>query len=488
MSLRKKIVSGFSAELVAQLFGVIFSGLLLVILARLLSAEQYGLLYLSISIFSVIILLTSFGFSRSAARYITDYEENDPGQIPYIIRASLLYCAVALLLVGFSFTVFREQIAHWLGEPDLQPLLLVGILYVIFYSFVEYCRRIFQGFKSIKKSATLHVVNTSFKFVFVVLLVVIGFDAVGALVGYVVGLAITSVFGAVLLYRTVTEYKTSTKAEPGLRRKLFEYSLPITLTSSGTVLIKRVDVILIGFFLNPVAVGYYTVSKQIIDFVVKPANSLGFSISPRYSEQVSNGNYGQAATLYQDALHSMVLLYAPAAIGLFLVADPAVTLIFGQEYHGAIPVVQVFSFYVLIQAISYVTGSGLDYLGKAKYRAVLKGTIAVGNVILNIILIPTIGIIGAALATVLTYGFYVTGNVYLMHRELPLDWPEILANTTKALLIASVMGAIVFALSAYITGYLSLIAVIGTGIAIWAALSIATGVIEPQEIRSHMGV
>ncbi|MDJ1433107.1 flippase [Halostagnicola sp. A-GB9-2] len=488
MSLRKKVVSGFSAELVAQLFGVIFSGLLLVILARLLTAEQYGLLYLSISIFSVIILITSFGFSRSAARYITDYEENDPGQIPYIIRASLLYCAVALLVVGFSFTVFQEQISHWLGEPDLQPLLLVGILYIIFYSFVEYCRRIFQGFKSIKKSATLHVVNTSFKFVFVVLLVVIGFDAVGALVGYVVGLVVTSLFGAVLLYRTVKAYESSAKVEPGLRRKLFEYSLPITLTSSGTVLIKRVDVILIGFFLNPVAVGYYTVSKQIIDFVVKPANSLGFSISPRYSEQVSKGNYSRAATLYQDALHSMVLLYAPAAIGLFLVADPAVTLIFGQEYHGAIPVVQMFSIYVLIQAISYVTGSGLDYLGKAKFRAILKGTIAVGNVVLNIILIPTIGITGAALATVLTYGFYVTGNVYLMHCELPLDWAKIAANTIKALLIASVMGAIVFALSAYITGYLSLIAVIGTGIAIWATLSIATGVVEPQEIRAHMGV
>ncbi|TYL39306.1 flippase [Natronococcus pandeyae] len=488
MGVRKKVVSGFSAELGAQLFGVVSSGLLLVILARVLSAEQYGLLYLSISIFSVVILITSFGFSRSAARYITDYEASDPGQIPHIIRASGLYCLLSLGVVVSVFVLFREQISYVLGEPTLQPLLLVGTLYIIFYSFVEYCRRVFQGFKHIERSATLHAVNTLFKFVFVVLLVAAGFGAVGALLGYVVGLVITSALGAVLLYRTVGSYKEPVDIEPGLRRKLFEYSLPITLTSSGTVLIKRVDVIMIGFFLTPVAVGYYMISKQIIQFVVKPANSLGFSISPRYSEQCSKGNYGEAAKLYQEALHGMILLYAPAAIGLFLVADPMIPLVFGQEYHGAIPVVQVFTLYILIQAVSYVTGTGLDYLGKAKSRAILKGTIAVGNVALNLLLIPTIGIVGAAAATVITYAVYVTGNIYLMHRELPLDWGQIAVSTSKALLIASAMGIVVFVLSDYIVGFLSLGAVVGLGVAVWAALSVKTGVIEPNELRSQIGI
>jgi O-antigen/teichoic acid export membrane protein len=488
MSLRKKIVSGFSVELVSQLFSVVVSGLLLVILARLLSPENYGLLYLSISIFSVIILVTSFGFSRSAARYITDYAESNPGQIPYIIRTSALYCFAALTVTTVLLIVFREEIVQLLDEPNLQPLLLIGVLYVIFYSSVEYFRRIFQGFKKIKTSAILNIVHTLVKFVFILALVIAGFGAVGALTGYVISLIVATALGVVLLHRTVRTYERSEQVEPGLRRRLFEYSLPITLTSSGTVLIKRVDLILIGFFLNPVAVGYYTISKQITEFVVKPANSLGFSISPRYSEQCSKGNFDEAATLYQDALHSMILLYAPAAIGLFLVAEPAITLVFGQEYLGAVPVVQVFSIFVLIQAVSYVTGSGLDYLGKATARAILKGIVAIGNVFLNILLIPTMGIVGAATATVITYAVYVSGNVYLMNRELPLDWTEIAYNATKAVSVAAAMGVVVFSLSGFIIGFFSLGIVIGTGVGIWAILSIATGMIEPSEVRSYTGI
>jgi O-antigen/teichoic acid export membrane protein len=488
MSLRTKIVSGFSVELVSQLFSVVVSGLLLVILARLLSPEGYGLLYLSIAIFSVIILITSFGFSRSAARYVTDYLESDPGQIPHIIRISAIYCFASIAITSIGLVLFREQIAHWLGEPDLQPLLAIGVLYVVFYSCVEYFRRIFQGFKKIKTSATLNIVHTLVKFVFIIAFVVAGFGAVGALAGYVVSLVAATLLGVALLYRTLRTHESSTQIESGLRRRVFEYSLPITLTSSGTVLIKRVDLILIGFFLNPAAAGYYTISKQIIEFVVKPANSLGFSISPRYSEQCSKGNFGEAAKLYQDALQSMVLLYAPAAIGLFIVAEPAITLVFGQEYQNAAPVVQVFSVFVLIQAVSFVTGSGLDYLGKAKARAVLKGTVAVGNVFLNILLIPAIGLVGAAAATVITYAVYVSGNVYLMNRQLPLNWTEILYDTIKALLVASVMGIAVFSVSEYITGFLTLTAAIGFGVAVWATLCVVTGMIEPEKIRSHVGI
>ncbi len=488
MSVRRKVASGFRAEAVAQLAGVAASGLLLVVLARLLSPSAYGLLQLSISVFSVVVLVTSFGLSRSAARYVSTYDERDPGQVPHIVGYALAFSAAALAAVLVAFVLLRGHIADWLDEPGLEPLLTLGVGYVACYSAVEFLRRTFQGFREIQHSASLHLLNTLLKFVATLGFVAAGLGVLGALAGYVVGLAVTTVVGALLLYRTLETYPRADRVESGLPRRIAEYSLPITLTSSGTVLIKQVDVVLIGFFLDSAAVGYYTVSKQIVQFAEKPANALGFSISPRYAEQVSAGNRRRAAELYEEALGGMITVYAPAAVGLIVVADPTIRHVFGTEYLEAVPVVRVFALFLFVQAISFVTGSGLDYLGRARARAVLKGAIALCNLGLNVLLIPRIGIVGAAVATVLAYVVYVAGNVYLMHRELPLRLGAVAGEATKAVVVAGAMGAVVSVLVGYATGLLSLLVVVAAGAGVWGTSALAVGLVEPDEVRAIAGV
>jgi O-antigen/teichoic acid export membrane protein len=484
MSIEKKITSGFKSEFLTQLAKIILSGLLIVFLARLLSPEQYGILYLSIAIFSIVILLSSFGLSRSAARYITEYQESAPEQIPHIVRTSAVYTLFAVTAATLTLVLLREPVALVFEEPQLEGLILVGGLYILFESTHGYCRRTLQGFKQIEKSASLSVIEASCRFVFAISLVLLGFGAFGALAGYAIGMAVSSVAGVLTLYPLIKQYSRDSTMETGLRRRIVEYSFPITLTSSGTVLIKRTDILLIGFFLNPVAVGYYTIGKQIIEFAANPANSLGFSISPRYAEQYQQGNPQRAAELYQQALKSIFLLYAAAAVGLVIVAEPTVQYIFGEEYLGAVVVIQILAAYLFIQAVSYVTGSGLDYLGKAKIRGILKVVIAVGNLVLNIILIPIMGVSGAAIATVITYAVYVTGNVYIMHRQLPLNWSEITIDGTKALVVALAMGGVVMFLSGYVVGLISLFAVIGAGFGFWFACCFAVGLIEMSQIRA----
>lgn len=488
MSVRGKIASGFRVEAGAQLIGVAASGLLLVVLARLLTPSQYGLLYLTISICSIVVLVASFGLSRSAGRYVSTYDESDPAQVPYVVGYSLAFTAGALAVVLVVFLALRGWLADWLEEPGLEPLLVLGAVYIAFYSAVEYCRRVFQGFRRIAYSASIHLLNTVLKFVATILFVAAGLGAVGALAGYVVGLVVTTVVGGVLLSRTLAAYPRADRVEPGLPRRIAEYSLPITLTSSGTVLIKQVDVLLIGLFLNSAAVGYYTVSKQIVQFAEKPANAFGFSIAPRYSEQVTRGNDRHAAELYEEALRGVIVVYAPAAVGLIVVAEPTIRYVFGPSYLEAVPVVQVFAVFLFVHAISHVTAGGLDYLGRARARAALKATIAVCNLLLNLLLIPWLGIIGAAIATVAAYTVDVSGAVYLMDRELPLRWTEVTDEAAKALLIAAAMGAVVSLLVGHATGLLALIAVVACGVAVWGGAALFAGLIEPEDVRSLAGI
>jgi O-antigen/teichoic acid export membrane protein len=486
MTLEEKIASGFRMEALAKVSEIVSGGILIVVLARLLDPEGYGLLYFAISIIAVATLLSSLGFGRSAARYLTEYDEKGPGQIPHIVETSALYTIVPLGLISATLLLFYTELTTLLGEPGLEPFLLLGTIFLIGNTTVKYTRRVLQGFKRIRLSAILTTTDAFLSSVVAISLAALGYGPVGAYFGYVLSSTVAGLLGTVFTYREYTEYDRAS-VEEGLRRRIFEYAMPLSLTASGDILIKRVDVILIGFFLTPVFVSYYTISKQVVKFAKFPASSLGFAISPRYKEQYEQGNVDRAARLYENALTGMLLLYIPATAGLILVAAPTIELIFGAEYSGAVPVLQALSLFLVAQTVTNVTSSGLDYLGRARSRAYAKGGVAIGNFGLNLVLIPTIGIIGAAISTVLAYSVYAALNVYIMHLELTLNWRRVGQDVAQIVVITGAMALIVAVLVGSISGLPSLLGVVGLGAAIWFVLSYLLGFIEEQQVRTVIG-
>lgn len=479
MSVADRIVEGFKATLGARIINNVANGLLMLLLARfLLSPDEYGLLFLVIAIISVVQLGSDLGLARSAARYVSDRKETDPSVVPFILRTSLRYRLVLIGIVVVALLLTRNLLAAALETPELSTLLLVGVIYLVFLSLYSYHQTLFQGFNRVDLSAAVEVVNNVTRVLFVVVLTILGFGVVGALLGYVLGFVLATGLGGVLLYRRFyTEYKDGGGSR-SLRNRILRYGVPLTASHSANILDRRVDTVLVGFFVNPVAVSYYVLGKQISEFVTVPSGSLGFSLSPALGEQKATDSLDRAARLYEQSLEYVFLLYLPAAVGMILVAEPTITMVFGADYAGAVPVLQVLGVYVVFQSITDVTTNGLDYLGRAKARAVAKGVTSTGNVVLNVVLIPIYGAAGAAAATVVTFGLYTLVNVYVMHLELSLDGRRLARSLALASVIAAAMGVAVAAAMPYVSSIPALVGVIAIGVAVWAALATLTGAMD----------
>ena len=472
----KSPLSGFRASLLAQATRIAANGLVVFLLAGyFLSPTDYGLLFLAISIFGSVLFVSRAGIPKSAARYVTEYRENDPGQIRNIVRTSLMVIVVLAVIVGLTLVVFRDLIASVFGEPALVPLLIGGLFYVFFRSMNSYLYTLFQGFNHIKKASILSICSYVTLLIGVVTLVWLGYGAIGALTGYVIGYGAGTVVGFVLLYFVLKNYETR-PMEPGLRRRILEYSLPLTATNGASVLYKRVDTILVGFFIGPLAVGYYVLAKQVSDFVIAPASSLGFTISPSYAEYKATEGDGSAARIYEMAFEHTVLFYVPAAAGLALVAEPMIEHVFGADYAGAVPVIQVFAIYIVLDAIDNITNDGLDFLGRARQRAIVKTSTGILNVLLNVALIPTIGVVGAAVSTVICYAIMVSVNVFLIHRELSLALRRLARSVLVICAIAILMSVTVVVLLPLADTLFWLLVVVGCGALTWAALALASGI------------
>ncbi|WP_336003531.1 flippase [Halorientalis halophila] len=479
-----RIVTRFKTKFVGQAVATVSSSALMVLLARMLDPSKYGMLSLAVAVFGAVGVFSKLGIAKSGARYIAEYKEREPGQIPHILRVAFGLNLVAVVVVSSVLLVGHGYLASLFDEPGLESLLLFGALFLAFEALTVFSQLVLQGFEEIRLAATIDVVNYGCRLLFAVGLVWFGFGALGALGGYIVGFATASLVGGWFVYARFYRGAETSAVETGLSRRIAEYAVPVTATNTAHSLSKRVDTVLVGYFLTPVAVTFYIVSKQVMTFVETPLTALGFTLSPTFGAQKADDNVGQAARIYEEALTYSLLFYVPAAAGIYLVAEPVIRLLFGAEYLGATPVLKVFTVYIVLRSITKITSNALDYLGRARERAIAKGGTAVLNVGLNVLLIPLLGVVGAAVATIATYTLYTSMNVYIIHQEFDLRVGHLFRQFLLVAAVTAGMAGSILVLTGEIGSWIALALTVLLGVVVWGVLSILAGLIEVSNVRA----
>lgn len=489
MTDNSRVLSGFRAELIAKTVGIISGTTLLILLSRLLGTDDYGRLSLALSVFSFGFLFANFGFPKSGARYITEYVQKDTSKIRFILRITTLYIIVSTVVVCGLLLVFNPIIDQNLSGREIQPLLAVGILYIAAQSFASYPHRMFQALGAPELGSLVKTLIGICNLLFVLVFIYIGWGAIGAVVGYTLSLTLVAGISIVLLYsRFYTQYETDTGFDWELAQKIFEYNFSLAATSGARAIEKEIDILMIGVFLSPTMVGIYSVGKRVTTKLNAPAGALGFSLSPLYSERKLSSGVSEAGQLYREGLTKVLLLYVPAVVGLMLVARPLIQYVFGAEYLPGAMALQILSLLALLRSVGNITASGLDYLGRAKQRAWLKTTTTVANVILNFVLIPTVGVVGAAIATVSSYSVYMFGNVAIMQTELNFVSREFVKDVGLTCFSALLMAIPVYLFRDNISGIFSLFAVISIGIAVWLIIVYMFGLIKKEEMTTLLSL
>ncbi|QSW99415.1 flippase [Haloterrigena alkaliphila] len=481
-----RLVSNIVSDFGGRLVHVASTGILLLVLTRTLGPESYGLLALALSIFSFSRFLSESGLPWAAARFIAaDREDADERAVAAVVESWILVL-VASLIVAVALLVGAEFISTLLGEAGLAGLLLVGSGYVLFYTLYRYNRAILQGYEAITASAKLHGIKGGLTLVFVTVAVLLWPSPTAAVVGYVVAYGVAAVLGHWMVWRVSGLDRSSVATDGAVRMDILRYNLPLSVTRLSAEVDGHLDVILVGFFTNPTQVAFYTIGKQISQFTRVPAASIGFALSPSYGAETSKGRTEAATSVYQESLVKTLSLYVPACVGILVVADPAIVTVFGDGYAGAVLVVQVLALFVLFEALENISGPALDYLGRARARAVLKAVTSIGNVALNVLLIPQFGAVGAAVATVITYGTYAILSVGIVYTELPFDARTVGRCIATAAGISVGMAAVVVALLGVFSGPGGLVLAIAASGIVWLVGCHAFDLINVEQVADRL--
>ncbi|MEL7231403.1 MAG: polysaccharide biosynthesis C-terminal domain-containing protein [Pseudomonadota bacterium] len=402
------------------------------VFTRLLEADEYGRYALMVSAMALIHTLSLTPAEAAAYRFAG--KAGADGKLPDHFRTavsltfrSLLVTAVLIIALGAALNQLPDYLAILPWIAVLMPLNTV-------------IQMTLESHKAGQQVGRYAAVETTR---------LLGGFLIGALIAWQSGLGAASPFigmvviGAILVAPQglwLAGQVKSGETSPQLRRAYLAYGVPIAAALVLDLILSAADRFLIALFLGEVAVGEYAAGYGVADKTILLLCAwAAMAGSPLVMAAYERGGREAARQEARGMISTMLLIGVPAATGLALVARPLAEAMIGEDVReGAMQIIPWIAFAGLLNGILiHYFSEAFQLAHKTAERAFLMLFPAGANVIVNLILIPQFELMGAVIATLLSYGLglCVLGLRGRRHVALPLPMLEL----TKVSLAAFAM-------------------------------------------------
>ena len=394
------VVKGSSLIIVGVSTGYIFSFIKRVVLVRSLDPAQYGLYALGMSIAAVVVAFSGLGIITGTQRFIAiNRGRGDLGRSKGTMYSAAFMLAVAALFAMVSLMVLARPIATLLGKPGLAWVVFVIAFMIPAVQINNIIVAFYQGFENATPVVLFNALGLNFSVMALVILAALFRRTLGGMMlAVVLGTWLAAIMFSVYFKYRIPEGIRGVK--PILEhRKLLLFSLPLAVSASLIVLTFNTDVAMLGYFEESIRVGIYSGAVVLYQTLLIFNGAVEFMFGPVAARMIGEKKDSELRVLYSSITKWLMVLMIPIWFIFFCYPSQTIELIFGCEYIGAAFALQILSLGQLIFVALGPTAMGLVAYGRTKLLMLDTITIAVSNIILNLLLISRLGINGAAIAT-----------------------------------------------------------------------------------------
>lgn len=391
----------------------LFGGFIFAFLvSREYGASTYGLVSLSFSFFIVAGILSRLGLDVHIVKFFSeDKNLNEDG----LFFKSLFKAVFVAGLIGLLIIIFGDLLSTRLfAKPQLKPYFLWVALALPFWTATQ----LFGGFlRSRKKNNWFAFLNNPGRFVFSFLIflafLVINNDPLNAIKAHfwanvvlcLIGLGkVLSVFGRI-------SFKTTENSWLFLKE-----SFPMMLSSTILVLLGWMDTFILGIYESDETIGIYNVALKVATITSFSLQAINSILAPKLAKSHANNNQEQFNKLitFTTRINFYITLFIVLALVVF---NKTILKTFGAEFVvGGLPLI-VLALGQLINSMSGSVGVIMQMTGRQKVYQNIVFLALLVNLLLNLTLVPSLGGLGAAIATAFSIICWnVTGAWYLKKR------------------------------------------------------------------------
>jgi stage V sporulation protein B len=389
-----------ASNLIVRLAGYLYR----VVMGRMLTPYEFGILNLALPIQYMIVILSSSGIAPAIAKFVSEYEgKQDYERRDMVISSSLVFYTLVGLIAGVLFYLASPFIGlHIFNEPRVIVPLQIASIALPFGMVVAVYTGIFQGFKRMEYMGGTLVIEQLLRVFFAVLLVSFGLTAANAILGSTLGF-IAALPIAYLIFRKMGLRLSSYSFNEF--KRIFRFSLPVSATALSAFVLAYIDILLLGYFLSAHEVGIYSAASPTSRVVMAFSTALYAVMLPSVSETVAKKDREQLKGYIAYAYKLSLVILVPVTIASILLSGPIIALLFGTQYQGATAPFEILVVGTAFLGIFTLNSGIFQGAGKPGVPMAILVSTAVLDIVLNVVLIPKLGIIGAATASTLSFVF-----------------------------------------------------------------------------------
>ncbi len=416
-----------------------------IFLARVLGTNDLGLYFLGITIVGFLGTLSNLGLNVGVTRFVAIYNaRKDSCRLKGTVQISAVITLLPSLIIMCSIFLLGDFIANSIfHKPELGRVIKILSLSIPFDSLMWIFLAATRGLKFMQYTAyTENLCWVGLRFLFAVLfLLVFGMGVEGAALAYVV----SSFFSAGLAFHYANKVipLTDGKVIPVFEVKnLLKFSIPMVFSIFLGNLTRQIDVLMLGLFVSAAEVGIYSVVVRII-VLAKIAFRIFIPIfNPFVSDLYERKEFSKLSNLFEVITRWNVSISFPVFLSLFFF--PGFFLhFFGAQFVQASICLSILVIAHLCSSISGLPSSIIFMSGRSDITFKNNSAMLLLNVLLNYLLIPQYGIMGAAIATgisLVLIAFVRITEVYYLMKIHPFTkdlWKPVMAGIISVAFILS---------------------------------------------------
>jgi O-antigen/teichoic acid export membrane protein len=263
-----------------------------------------------------------------------------------------------------------------------------------------------------------------------------GFGVVSIFIVYVVSYVLAVISGLGWGYRLVKSKISSLSFDRGTTRQVGQFGATTLVGFMSALLLYKTDILLIRYFLDDTLVAEYQAALFPAELVWFIPGAIQGALLQNTAGDWAEGRIEKVSDTLKNGVKYGVMSLILCGVGLFMLAEEFLLVYFGPEYATSAPLLQILLVGSIVFGINRVYGPVLQAIGEVKRQQATIVVALVLNIVLNLLFIPRFGILGAAVATTISYSSVILGSHLLIHFSPVRSPPRKVVAKLSVLLVA----------------------------------------------------
>jgi PST family polysaccharide transporter len=435
MNLRQKAAKGILWSVIQKWGREAITFLTFIALSRLLAPEAFGLVALASAFTAFVKIFLDQGFSAAIVQRAKLEREHLDTAFWISIWSGILLTAGGIAASGL--------VAAFCEEPRRAPVVRWLSLSFILGALSSTQVAIIQRELAFKSLAARSLIATMAGGIIGVSMAFAGFG-VWSLVGQNLAHSLVGVF---VLWRA-SDWRPGFNLSMKHYKELFTFGVSIAGSNLLKVFVRRSDHFLIGYFLGPTLLGYYTIGYRLLLVMMRVVTGIINSVAFPTFSRIQHNPERMRSAFYKATQYTSLLAF-PIFMGLAVLAPELVPALFGEKWGPSIPIMQILALIGIVQSVLFFNDSIIKASGKPEWQFAIMLLNAICSVT-GFLLAVRWGIVAVAAAFVIV-GYMIAPVSYVAVRRLiQIDFRTYLGQLVAPLSASLVMAAVIVGLKYFV--------------------------------------